>query len=272
MFENLIFEPIANGGQLYEIEKPAPKLLETSGDGTGFFYALEEVLYMMSLFVETFVILRWADFVGLGRDACLQSQRLKERSEIGAAVGLVRQNRSGVLPGNQLRSRLDVVSVSRAEKDAHPTSPTIDQGVDLGVGSSFGFADALEINAVRATESVLVDLRTGGVDRPKLASGGTCERVENLIPDAGLAPSLPSRVDGGVRCEDAQRPPRAALAHPEKHREKNLLGIDRRSSSLGYKAGRGSTRSVVINFFSRLALAASFGWMRIFTMPHHARC
>ncbi len=271
MFENLFFDPIANGGEFHKVEESGAQFFKASSDGAGLFDALEEVLHMMALLVKTFVILRRVAFVGLGRNACLESERLKQFPERGAAVGLVCEDRSGVLAGDQPGGSDAVVAVACSKDDAHGSPSGIDQGVDFRIRPSFGSADALDINALRPAKSVLVNLRAGGVDRPELPKGGTRERVEDLVPNTGFAPSLPSRVDGGVWREDAQRPPRAAFAHPEKHREKDQLRINWRPPTLGFTAGCGSTRVALINFFSRFALAASFGWMRMVPIQHHTR-
>ena len=265
MFENLFFEPIANGGEFDKgrgvegSRESGAQFFKPGGDGARFLDALEEVLHVMALFVKTFVILRRATFVGLGGNACLESERLRQLPERSAAVGFVSEDRSGIVSNDQIRGRDAVVTVSRPENDADRTPAGINQGVDFCIGSSFGSADALDFNALRAAKGVLVNLRAGRIDCPELANGGARKRVEDSVPDAGLAPRLPSRVDRGVWGEDAQRSPRAAFAQPEKYGEKNPLGIDRRPPALGIAEALGCTREGLINFFSRLALAASFG-------------
>lgn len=268
MFENLFFEPIANGGEFHKIKEPGTQFFKPGCNGAGLLDALEKVLHVMALFVKTFVILRWAAFVGLRRNACLKSERLEQLPERGTAVSFVSEDRSGVVPNDQLRGRDTVVTVSRPENDAERPPAGINQGVDLCIGSPFGSADALHFNALRTAKGVLVNLRAGRIDCPKFPNRGARERVEDLVPDAGLAPRLPSRIDRRVRCEDAQRPPRAAFAQPEKDGQKNLLGIDRRSPTFEFAEALTGTREGLINFFSRLALAASFGWMRMVPMPH----
>lgn len=269
MFENLFFEPIANGSKFHKVEESGPQLFKPSGNRARLFDALKEVLNMMALLVKTFVILRRTGFVGLGRNASLKPTRLEQLPERRAAVGFVGEDRSGVLASDQLGGCDAVVSVSRSENEANGAPPGVNQGVDLRVGPSFGSPDALNFNALRTAEGVLVNLRASRVDCPELPNGAVRERVEDLVPNAGLAPSLPSRVDGGVRCENAQRSPGATFPHPEEHREKDPLGINWRPPALGFTELYGSTREVVINFFSRLALAASLGWMRMVPIPNH---
>lgn len=258
MFENLFSEPIENGGEFHTTTDSRTQFFKPGGDGAGLLDALEKALHVMALFVKTFVILRRATFVGLWRDARLESDRLEQLPECGAAVGFVSEDRSGVVPNDQIRGGDTVVTVSRPENDADRTPANINQGVDFCIGSSFGSADALDFNALRTTKGVLVNLRTGRIDCTKFPNRGARERVEDLVPDAGLAPRLPPRIDRRVRCEDAQRPPRADFTQPRNDDQKNLLGIDRRPTALRItEVIRGRPEKLI--FFSRLALAASFG-------------
>ncbi len=178
-----------------------------------------------------------------------------------ASVGFVGKDRSGVLASDQLGGCDALVSVSRSEVEANCAPPGVSQGVDLRVDPSLGSPDALDLNALRTTEGVLVNLCESRVDRPELPNDGVCGRVEDLVTNPRLALGLPSSVDGGVRREGAQRPPRATFPHAEEHSEKDALGLDRRPGSPRVAELYGRKREVVINFFNRLALAASFGWM-----------
>ena len=91
----------------------------------------------MALFIKTFVILRRAAFICLGRNACLESKRFKQFPERGAAISFVSENRSGIVANDQLWSRDAVVTVSSSENDANSAPAGINQSVDLCIGTSF---------------------------------------------------------------------------------------------------------------------------------------
>lgn len=263
MFENLFSEPIADGSEFDQAKESGSQLLEAGRDGPRFLEPLKEVFHMVTLAVVASVVFRRVALVGFRRDARFEAERLQHVAEGGAAVRFVREDRPRTLAFHEVGRGDAVVAVAGSEEDPHGPASRIYQGVDLGVGAALGFPNALVSSALRPSERVLVDLRAAGVQRPELAFHPVRKRIENAVPDAGLAPGFPARVDGGVGREDAQGPPRAPFPQPEEHRQEDRLGVDRWSPAFRACRAGESTRLVCVNFFSRLALAASFGWIRM---------
>jgi hypothetical protein len=228
---------------------------------------LEKILHMMTLSIMPLVILRRILFVGLRRNAGLQSERFEKSAKCCAAIGFVGKDRSGCLPFDEFRCGDAVVTVSGSEENSNAATLVIDQRMDLRVGTALGFSNALEFSASHASECVFMDFRAAGINRPELPARRLRERIEDAVPHSRFTPPLPIGVDRGVRGEDAQSTPGTTLPQSEKNSLQNALSVGRWSASLRILFGCASTRAVLVNFFSRFALAASFGWMRMFSMP-----
>ena len=222
---------------------------------------------MMTLPVMPLVIFRGIPFVCFRRDAGLQPERFQKSAKDRAPVGFVRKDCPGCLPFDEFWCGNAVVTVSSSEEDSNGATLVVDQRMDLRVCTALGLSDALEFRTLHASERVFVDFRAAGIDRPELPTRRFRERIENAVPHSRFTPTLPTGVDRGVRSEDAQSTPRTTLPQPEKNPLQNALGIGRWSASLRALCVRAGTRSIFVNFFSRFALAASFGWMRISSMP-----
>lgn len=259
MFENLILEPIADGGKSNQISKTRGEFFVSSSNGALLLDALEKVFDMMPSLVVPFVKRDFGGPVGLGWDTGFEAERFKQRSETVAVVGFVGENGAADTALNQFGSSDQIVSIAFGKDKFDGASAVVDQGMNLGIGSSPGCPNALVFIGLSCSESVFVNFGTGRIDRPEFAGRPGGELIENALPNPRLAPLLPASVNGGVRGKNAQRSPRASLAKPIKKSLQDFFGRDRRSTAFASRFKILCTPGFGINFFSRLALAASFG-------------
>lgn len=257
MFEKSILKPIADSGKCGQRQKTGSQLLVSGGDGTSLLEALEEVLDLVAVSVVPPVMRSGAEPVGFRRDAGAQSAAGEKLAEGVAVVRLVSEDRAVCDSRDERRSCGEIVRITRREPELHRSTPGVDQRVDLGVGAASGCSNALTASASSRPSGVLVGFRTGRVDRPKPAVRPGRQTAENDIPQAGLAPLLPARVDRGMGSEDPESSPRAALAKAVENGQENRLGRQRRTSArYSWFCVRSFLRDE-INFFSTAADAAS---------------
>lgn len=136
MFENLILEPIADGGKSDQIPKTRGKFFVSSGNSSLLLDSLEEVFDMMASLVVSFVKRDLGGPVGLRRDAGFEVEAFQKRSESIAVVGFVGEDGSADTSFNQFWSRDQIVSMALGEDKFDSAPAVIDQSVDLSVGPS----------------------------------------------------------------------------------------------------------------------------------------